>query len=83
MLFRSELTNKQITEEILRLLNKDESSILYVEDRKGHDLRYSINCEKISNELGYSAKVKLVDGLSQTIEWYSKNKAWWEPLKQK
>ena len=79
----TELTNKQITEEILRLLNKDESSILYVEDRKGHDLRYSINCEKISNELGYSAKVKLVDGLSQTIEWYSKNRAWWEPLKQK
>ena len=79
----TELTNKQITEEILRLLNKDESSILYVEDRKGHDLRYSINCEKISNELGYSAKVKLVDGLSQTIEWYANNRAWWEPLKQK
>ena len=79
----TELTNKQITEEILRLLNKDESSILYVEDRKGHDLRYSINCEKISNELGYSAKVKLVDGLSQTIEWYASNRAWWEPLKQK
>ena len=79
----TELTNKQITEEILRLLNKDESSIMYVEDRKGHDLRYSINCEKISNELGYSAKVKLVDGLSKTIEWYANNRAWWEPLKQK
>lgn len=76
-----ELTNLEITQLILDAMNKDESSIEYVEDRKGHDLRYSVDWSKIKNELGYKPQVKFEDGLRETIQWYSDNEAWWKPLK--
>ena len=64
-------------------MGKDESSVKYVEDRKGHDLRYSVDISKISGELGYSPKVDWDTGLKETIEWYKANEAWWRPLKNK
>jgi dTDP-glucose 4,6-dehydratase len=76
-----ELTNLEITDLILSAMGAGSSSIEYVEDRKGHDLRYSVNWKKINRDLGYEPKVKFEDGLSETIEWYRNNRDWWEPLK--
>jgi dTDP-glucose 4,6-dehydratase len=77
-----ELTNNEITSLILEAMGADESSIEYVEDRKGHDLRYSVDWTKINRELGYEPKVKFEDGLRETIAWYRGNEAWWKPLKK-
>lgn len=76
-----ELTNNEITSLILETMGADESSIEYVEDRKGHDLRYSVDWTKINRELGYEPQVKFEDGLRDTIQWYRDNEAWWKPLK--
>ena len=76
-----ELTNNEITTLILSAMGADESSIEYVEDRKGHDLRYSVDCTKINRELGYEPQVKFEDGLKETIKWYRQHEAWWKPLK--
>jgi dTDP-glucose 4,6-dehydratase len=79
----TELTNMELTEKILILMGKNESSIKYVEDRKGHDLRYSVDITKISNELGYKPKVNWESGLKETVDWYLANEAWWRPLKKR
>jgi dTDP-glucose 4,6-dehydratase len=76
-----ELNNLEITHLILNSIGADESSIQYVEDRKGHDFRYSVDWGKINRELGYKPQVKFEDGLRETIKWYRDNRAWWEPLK--
>ncbi len=78
-----ELTNLEITQLILEAMGADESSIEYIEDRKGHDFRYSVNWSKINQELGYVPQVKFEDGLRETIEWYRNNRQWWEPLKRR
>lgn len=78
-----ELTNNEITSLILEAMSADESSIEYVEDRKGHDLRYSVDWTKINRELGYEPQVKFEDGLRETIQWYRDNEAWWKPLKNR
>jgi dTDP-glucose 4,6-dehydratase len=78
-----ELTNNEITSQILEAMGADESAIEYVEDRKGHDLRYSVDWTKINRELGYEPQVKFEDGLRETIEWYRDNEAWWKPLKNR
>lgn len=77
-----ELTNNQITNLILEAMGVDQSHIEYVEDRKGHDLRYSVDWTKINRELGYEPNVKFEDGLKETIQWYRDNEAWWKPLKK-
>ena len=77
-----ELTNRELTEIILRKFDRDESSIEYVTDRLGHDLRYSVSHEKISRELGYKPKINFEDGIEETIEWYKRNESWWRPLKK-
>jgi dTDP-glucose 4,6-dehydratase len=78
-----ELTNNEITTLILKAMGADESSIEYVEDRKGHDLRYSVDWTKINRELGYEPQVRFEDGLRETIQWYRDNEAWWKPLKNR
>jgi dTDP-glucose 4,6-dehydratase len=78
-----ELTNNEITSLILEAMGADESSIEYVEDRKGHDLRYSVDWTKINRELGYEPQVEFEDGLRETIQWYRNNEAWWKPLKNR
>ena len=77
-----ELTNRELTEIILRKFDRDESNIEYVTDRLGHDLRYSVSHEKISRELGYKPKINFEDGIEETIEWYKRNESWWRPLKK-
>ena len=79
----TELTNIDLTKKILRLMGRDESSISYVEDRKGHDIRYSVDISKISRELGYVPQKNWEIGLKETIDWYVANEAWWRPLKTK
>jgi dTDP-glucose 4,6-dehydratase len=54
-----------------------------VEDRKGHDLSYSVDLTKINRELGYEPQVKFEDGLRETILWYRDHEAWWKPLKNR
>ena len=77
-----EVTNRELTEIILRKFDRDESSIEYVTDRLGHDLRYSVSHEKITRELGYMPKINFEDGIEETIEWYKRNESWWRPLKK-
>lgn len=79
----TELSNLELTHMIINTLGAGETSIEYVQDRKGHDLRYSINCEKIEKELGYQPQVKFQEGLESTIEWYRNHRDWWEPLKER
>ena len=78
----TELNNLELTDKILDIMGKGQESIEYVEDRKGHDLRYSVNITKISNELGYAPQVDWEVGLKETINWYQENEAWWRPLKK-
>ena len=75
-----EITNKTIVEKILDILEKPHSMIEHVGDRPGHDKRYSINCSKIENEIGWKHQYNFDDALKQTVAWYLDNQSWWEPL---
>ncbi len=77
----TELTNLELTRRILELMEKDSSFIERVPDRLGHDIRYSVNTDKISTELGYSPKVDWEIGIAKTVDWYRENEAWWRKLK--
>jgi dTDP-glucose 4,6-dehydratase len=76
----NERTNITIVKTILKELNKDESLITYVEDRKGHDLRYAIDPTKIKNELGWFPETSFDEGIKRTIKWYLENTSWWEDI---
>ena len=78
----TEMSNLELTKKILELMGRDETSVLFVEDRKGHDLRYSVDISKISRELGYIPQKNWEIGIKETIDWYLENEAWWRPLKQ-
>ena len=67
-----ELSNIEVTEKLLKLMGLDKDMINYVEDRLGHDFRYSISANKIKNDLGFTAKTNFGDGLQKTLEWYKK-----------
>jgi dTDP-glucose 4,6-dehydratase len=77
----TELTNKELTQLLLDATGKDWSYVDRVEDRKGHDLRYSVDISKISSELGYQPLVPFEQGLADVVQWYRDNRQWWEPLK--
>lgn len=77
----AETENIVIVKKLLELLGKDESSIEYVEDRAGHDQRYSINFTKIKTELGWEPTVTLEEGLAKTVEWFKQNEVWWKSVK--
>ncbi|MEK6934297.1 MAG: dTDP-glucose 4,6-dehydratase [Nanoarchaeota archaeon] len=76
----NEIENITIIKKILKLLNKDESYIEYVEDRLGHDFRYSLDISKIKNELGWQPKYSFDEALKETVEWYKNNQDWWRKL---
>jgi dTDP-glucose 4,6-dehydratase len=77
----TELTNKELTALLLEATGTDWDRVERVTDRLGHDLRYSVDISKISDELGYQPQVPFAEGLADTVEWYRTNRAWWEPLK--
>ncbi len=69
----NEIDNITIVKKILNLMNKSEDLIYFVEDRPGHDYRYSMDSKKISNELGWKIKTSFDNGLANTINWYLNN----------
>jgi dTDP-glucose 4,6-dehydratase len=75
-----EITNKSIVEKILDILGKPRDLIEYVGDRPGHDKRYSIDCSKIQNDIGWKPIHLFDNALQSTVNWYLQNKSWWEPL---
>ena len=68
-----EVTNNDLVKTIIKMMNASEDLIEYVDDRPGHDLRYSISNARIKSELNFSPKYSLEEGLSKTIDWYEKN----------
>ena len=77
----NEVPNRELTDRLLSLLGADASMIEYVEDRLGHDRRYSIDTAKVT-ALGWRPLHDLDDALAATVRWYRDNRWWWEPLKQ-
>lgn len=76
----NEMRNIDIVKIILKALGKPESLITHVTDRKGHDMRYAIDPEKIHRELGWLPETKFADGIQKTIQWYLNNRSWWENI---
>jgi dTDP-glucose 4,6-dehydratase len=78
----NEVRNLDITYSLLRLVGKDESMIRRVEDRKGHDRRYSVSTTKLRN-MGWAPQVDFEQGLRETVDWYRENEWWWRPVKER
>ena len=76
----NERTNLEVVKTVLHALNKPESLITYVTDRKGHDMRYAIDPTKLETELGWKPKYTFDTGIPMTIQWYLDNKEWWENI---
>ncbi len=77
----NEMTNLELATLILKEMGEDESRIEFVNDRQGHDFRYSVSSERISRDLGFSPKIDFLTGLRSTIDFYKKESSWWMPLK--
>ncbi|MFJ7175227.1 dTDP-glucose 4,6-dehydratase [Streptomyces massasporeus] len=78
----AELTNTDLTTRLLNALDADWRSVEQVRDRKAHDRRYSLTDAKL-RALGHRSRIPFEEGLVETIEWYTDNRAWWEPLKKR
>lgn len=76
----NERTNAEITRIILETLGKPDSLIKHVEDRKGHDRRYSISTEKLQT-IGWEPEKDFAGGIVETVKWYETRRDWWEPIK--
>ncbi len=73
--------NIDVVKNILKILNKPESLIRFVEDRKGHDWRYDMNNSKAKTQLGWAPSHTFETGLEKTVAWYCKNETWWKEIK--
>jgi dTDP-glucose 4,6-dehydratase len=78
----NELPNRALTDAVLALLGQDDSMIEYVEDRLGHDRRYSIDTARV-RALGWAPTWDFPAALEQTVSWYREHRWWWEPLKRR
>ncbi|MFF9867758.1 dTDP-glucose 4,6-dehydratase [Streptomyces sp. NPDC013953] len=76
----TELSNRELTGALLDACGADWSRVDHVEDRKGHDRRYSVDWAKIRDELGYRPARDFATGLAETVAWYRENRSWWRPL---
>ena len=76
----NERTNMEVVKTILRALDKPESLIEHVTDRKGHDRRYAIDPRKLETELGWKPVYNFDTGIPGTIQWYLDNRSWWENI---
>jgi dTDP-glucose 4,6-dehydratase len=79
----TELSNKELTARLLEACGAGWERVVNVEDRKGHDFRYSVAIDKIASELGYRPEIDFELGLSDTVAWYRDRVDWWRPLKQR
>ena len=77
----NEISNINLTKSILELMGQGIDCLSYVEDRLGHDFRYSVNSSKVHSKIGFNPKISFSKGLSDTIKWYEDNQSWWKPLK--
>ena len=78
----NEITNRRITETILRLMDKPwDEYVTYVKDRPGHDRRYAIDATKIKRELGWEPKHRFDEAIQTTIQWYKDHEDWWRNIK--
>jgi dTDP-glucose 4,6-dehydratase len=77
----NEVRNADLTRRILQLCGKPESLIRHVEDRPGHDRRYSLDTTKLQ-KLGWKPRVPFEQGLAETVAWYRQNEWWWRPVKE-
>lgn len=73
----NEMSNINLVRLICNELNKSESLIRYVEDRKGHDRRYAVDSSKLKKELGWEAETAFISGFKSTVDWYLNNRDWW------
>ncbi len=78
----TELSNRALTENLLDLMGVGWEMVRQVEDRKGHDRRYSVDWSKAAEQIGYAPEVSLSEGLAGTLQWYGDNPERWRPLKQ-
>ena len=78
----NEKPNVWITKKLIKLLGKTEDMIMPVEDRLGHDRRYSVDCSRIKDELGWDTEYDFGEALEKTVAWYRENEEWWRPLKK-
>ena len=78
----TELTNTELTRELLEICGAGWDMVTPVEDRKGHDRRYSLD-DSVLRGMGYAPRIPFAEGLRATVDWYAGNRAWWEPLKQR
>lgn len=78
---RAEKKNIDVVRTLLEILKKPDSLIRYVEDRKGHDWRYAIDCTKAERELNWKRKYTFETGLENTVKWYLENESWWREIK--
>lgn len=76
----AEKTNLEISDVILRHLEFDKSSMEFIGDRLGHDLRYAVSFDKARLELGFEPTITFETGIKETIDWYVSNEAWWKDL---
>ena len=76
----NEMRNIDIVKLILKELGKSETLITHVTDRKGHDMRYAIDPDKIHRELGWLPATRFEDGIKKTISWYLENEKWWKNI---
>jgi dTDP-glucose 4,6-dehydratase len=79
----NEKPNVWITRKIIEILGKSEDMIQPVSDRPGHDRRYSVDCSRIKEELGWDTGYDFDQALEKTVSWYKNNEDWWRPLKKK
>ena len=78
-----EMANIEVAKMILQSLNKDDSMIEFVKDRKGHDFRYSMDWTKAKQELDYQPWTDFKNGLEKTVDWYRENEHWWRSIHDK
>jgi len=76
----NETPNIEIIRKILKQLGRDQGLVTFVEDRPGHDVRYSLNSSRIRSELGWKPKHSFEKALKETVDWYVHNESWWKPL---
>ena len=78
----NEVDNLTIVKKILGILDKPQDLIKSVEDRPGHDFRYSLDSSKVRSQLNWSENTNFDDGLKKTVDWYLSNPAWWQNISQ-